>query len=74
MPRHGTHKQAKDYSRQDGKDGPNPEAISDSSDPGVVVVVPKIVNVPIPEVGRCGDNRRHGADEDLFSEIAAVTS
>jgi len=49
-----------DYSRQDCKDGPNTEAISDGSDPGVVVVVPEIVNVPIPEIGRCNNSGRHG--------------
>jgi len=71
--RHILFEREKDYSRQDGKDGPNTEAISDGSDPGVVVVVPKIVNVPIPEIGRCSNSGRHGvsatATFDYFSEI-----
>jgi hypothetical protein len=51
----GSHVQkGKDESRENGKDGPNTESIGNGCDPRVGIVVPEIVDVGVPEIGRGG--------------------
>jgi hypothetical protein len=49
-----TNQKGKDESRENGKDGPNTESIGNGCDPRVGIVVPEIVDVGVPEIGRGG--------------------
>jgi hypothetical protein len=55
----GTHQEAQYQCGENSDDGPNAEEISNGRDPGIRVIVPKIINVPVPDVGRCSEYEGH---------------
>jgi hypothetical protein len=55
-----THEKAQYQGRENGDDGPNTEDISKCRDPGIRVIVPKIIDVPVPDIGGCSEDERHG--------------
>jgi len=56
----------KDESRKNGKDGPNTEGVGDGCDPRIGIIVPEIVDVLVPEIGR---NGKDGGHEDLIHSL-----
>jgi hypothetical protein len=59
VPSRSTHEKAEYQGRENGNDGPNAEEISNGGDPGIRVIVPKIVDVPVPDIGGCSEYERH---------------
>lgn len=47
-----TDQKGKDESRENGEDGPNTESIGNCRDPRVGIVVPEMVDVGVPEIGK----------------------
>jgi hypothetical protein len=62
-----THQKAEHQWRENGDDGPDAEDISDGCDPRVRVIVPKIINVAVPGIGRCSE---HEGGHDFESTLA----
>jgi hypothetical protein len=61
-----THQKAEDEWRENGNDGPDAEDVSDGCDPRVRVIVPKIISVAVPDIGRC---REHEGGHDLRTNV-----
>jgi hypothetical protein len=49
-----TDKKSKDEGRENGKDGPNTESVGDGCNPRIGIIVPEIIEVGVPEIGRGG--------------------
>jgi len=60
-----TDKEAKYKGGENGKDGPDAEGIGNGGDPRIRVIIPKITEVEIPEIGRSGEDGGDGHDGDL---------
>jgi hypothetical protein len=57
--RRDTDEKGKDESWENGKEGPNTESVGDGGDPRIRIIVPEMVDVRDPEIGREGKDGGH---------------
>jgi hypothetical protein len=61
-----TDEKGKDESWENGKDGPNTEGVGEGCDPRIGIIVPEIIDVHVPEIGREG---KDGGDGHLIHSL-----
>ena len=54
-----TDEKGEDESGENGKDGPDTEGIGEGGNPGIGIIVPEVIEVGVPEIGRDGKDGGH---------------